>query len=57
MKVKAIVKFNDLKEGVVREIGDEFTVSKERYEQILKVGPFVEEVATGTRKKAAAKAE
>lgn len=44
MKVKTIVRFNDLKEGVIREIGDEFIVSKERFEEILKVGEFVEAV-------------
>lgn len=44
MKVKTLVRFIDKKEGVTREIGDEFTVSKARYNEILKVGPFVEEV-------------
>lgn len=44
MKVRTIVRFNDKKEGVTREIGDEFTVSKARFAEILKVGPFVEEV-------------
>lgn len=44
MKVRTIVRFNDKKEGKLREIGEEFTVSKARYNEILKVGPFVEEV-------------
>ena len=44
MKVITIERFRDLKEGVVREIGDTFEVSKKRYEEILKVGKFVEEV-------------
>ena len=44
MKVKTIVRFRDLKENKIREIGEEFTVSKERYDEILKVGNFVEEV-------------
>lgn len=44
MKVRTLVTFNDLKEKQRREIGDEFIVSKERYEEILKVGKFVEEV-------------
>ena len=44
MKVITIERFSDLKEGVVREIGDTFEVSKKRYEEILKVGEFVEEV-------------
>lgn len=45
MKVRTLVRFIDKKEGVTREIGDEFVVSKARYAEILKVGPFVEEVA------------
>lgn len=44
MKVRVLVKFNDLKEKVVREIGDEFIVSKSRYEEILTAGDLVEEV-------------
>ncbi len=44
MKVRTIVKFQDLKENVMRELGDEFTCSKKRYEEILKVGKFVEEI-------------
>lgn len=44
MKVRTLVTFNDLKEKQRREIGDEFIVSKERYEEILKVGKFVDEV-------------
>lgn len=46
MKVKTIVKFRDLKAGVTREVGDEFTCTKARYAEIRKVGPFVEEVKT-----------
>ena len=44
MKVRALIKFKDLKEEKVREIGDEFIVSKARFEEILEVGQFVEEV-------------
>lgn len=44
MKVKTVVKFKDLKEGKLREIGEEFTCTKARYNEIRKVGPFVEEV-------------
>ena len=44
MKVRTLVTFNDLKEKQRREIGEEFVVSKERYDEILKVGKFVEEV-------------
>lgn len=44
MKVKALIKFKDLKEDKIREIGEEFIISKERYEEILKVGVLVEEI-------------
>ena len=44
MKVRTLVRFNDLKEGVTREVGDEFTCTKARFAEIRKVGPFVEEV-------------
>lgn len=57
MKVKTLVRFNDLKEGVTRSIGEEFTCSKARYDEILKVGPFVEalpETRKGTKKAAEA---
>lgn len=53
MIVRTVVKFNDKKEGCLREVGDEFRVSKARYEEILKVGPFVE--AVEAPKKAAEK--
>ena len=44
MRVITKVKFKDLKDKKTREIGEEFVVSKERYDEILKVGKFVEEV-------------
>lgn len=44
MKVKTLVKFQDAKEDKLREVGDEFIVSKERYKEILEAGNFVEEV-------------
>lgn len=44
MKVRTLVRFNDKKEGVTREVGDEFVVSKARFAEIVKVGSFVEEV-------------
>lgn len=43
MKVETTVKFRDLKENKIREIGDTFTVSKERYKELEKRG-FVKEV-------------
>jgi hypothetical protein len=35
MKVKALREWRDLKEGVTRNEGDVFVVSKQRYEQIM----------------------
>lgn len=43
MRVEAILKFRDLKEGKVREAGEQFTVSKERY-RVLEERGFVKEV-------------
>lgn len=42
MKVKAIEKFRDLKEDKVREKGEIFEVSKERYNTLILKGPFIE---------------
>lgn len=45
MKVKVTNKFVDNAEGeVLRKVGDEFTVSKERFEEIERAGDFVKEV-------------
>lgn len=44
MNVKTTVKFRDLKEGIVREVGDVFECTEKRYKEILKKGPFVEKV-------------
>lgn len=48
MKVKTKVKFQDAKEDKVREIGSEFEVSKERFEELQK---YVEEVKETKKKK------
>ena len=47
MKVKVIKPFVDKKEGVTRKLGDTFTVSKERFEEInsTKFGVLVKAVA------------
>lgn len=42
MRVKTVVTFKDLKEKKLRIIGEEFDCSKERYEEIIKVGAYVE---------------
>ena len=46
MKIKALIQFIDKKENTTREIGDEFVVSKERFEEIIEKGGahWVEEV-------------
>ena len=47
MQVKVLKPFIDKKEGVTRKLGDTFTVSKERYEEInsTKFGVLVKAVA------------
>lgn len=50
MKVKVLKKFKDKKTGKVRHVDEIFTVSKERYEEILKVGELIEEVKEETKK-------
>ena len=45
MKVKVTNRFIDNAEGeVLRKVGDEFTLSKERFEEIERAGDFVKEV-------------
>lgn len=57
MKVRTLIRFSDLKENIVREVGDEFIVSKERFEILSALGPIICEVkevaedAAGKRKK------
>ncbi len=38
VKIKAVRKYNDLKLGKTIEVGEEYYVTKERAEEILKVG-------------------
>ena len=45
MKVRVIRDFYDLANNdTLRKVGDEFVVSQERFEEILSVGDFVEEI-------------
>ena len=44
MKVKVVKRFIDKHTQKVHEVGDVFTCNKDRYQEILGVGPFVEEV-------------
>ena len=52
MKVKVIKPFIDKKEGVTRQTGDTFVLSKERFEEInsTKFGVLVKAVAEETAK-------
>lgn len=51
MKVKVIDEFYDLKEDTLRQLGDTFEVSPERFNEILsRGGNWVEEVKTPTKK-------
>ena len=38
MKVRALIRFNDYKENITRNIGDVFEVSEARYKEILEKG-------------------
>lgn len=53
MKVRVIQRFNDKKEGVIRERGDTFIISKERFLEINSTFKLVEEVAEETKPTAA----
>ena len=50
MKAKVLKRFKDKHTGELHQKGTTITVSKERYEEILRVGPFVEAVKTGKTK-------
>lgn len=52
MKAETIVRFQDLKEDKIREIGEQFTVSRERYKELEKRG-FVKELKEEPEKTAA----
>lgn len=43
MRVETITKFRDLKEEKIREPGEQFTVSKERFQELKEHG-FVKEI-------------
>lgn len=43
MKAIVKIKFIDKNTGKVRKVGDVFTCNKERFEEIRKAGPYVEE--------------
>lgn len=52
MKVKVTNNFVDNAEGeVLRKVGDEFTISKERFEEISAHGDYVKEVKAKSESK------
>lgn len=51
MKVKTIVRFKDLKEDKIREIGETFIISKKRADEILKKGAYIEKIKEDNKKK------
>lgn len=51
MKVKTIVRFKDLKEDKIREIGETFIISKKRADEILKKGAYIEEIKEDSKNK------
>lgn len=44
MKVKVLKRFKDKHTGKIHEKGKTITVTKERFDEILKVGKFVEKI-------------
>ena len=44
MKVEVIKTFKDKETSELRKVGDKFTCTKKRYNEILSVGEFVKEV-------------
>lgn len=45
MKVKVLVRFKDKYTGKIHEADKVMNITKERYEEILTVGKFVEEIS------------
>lgn len=55
MKAKTLIKFQDLKEGKLREVGEEFECSQERFDEIIAAhdAPLVEKVEEAAKKTSA----
>jgi hypothetical protein len=51
MKAKVLKRFKDKHTGELHSKGTTITISEERYEEIMKVGPFVEVIKSGKTKK------
>lgn len=44
MKAKVLKRFKDKYSGKIHNVGDVITISKDRFNEILTVGEFVEEI-------------
>lgn len=55
MKVKVIELFRDKHTKKIHKVNDILTISKERYDEILTVGNFVEEIKEEPKEEAAPK--
>lgn len=50
MRARVLEKFMDLKNNRIRTEDEVFVLTKERFDEILKVGKFIEEVKEDTQK-------
>jgi hypothetical protein len=57
MKVKVVSKFIDKETKKVRKVGEEFSCTEKRYDEILQVGNFVVKVEEKEKKKPVKKSE
>jgi hypothetical protein len=59
MKVKTVKSFFDKNEGITRNMGDTFTVSEERYQELIstRFGVLVEKVAEAAKSEKTAKSK
>lgn len=39
MKIKTLIRFSDLKENTIREVGEEFEATSKRVEELLSLSP------------------
>lgn len=53
MKIKTLIRFSDLKEKTIREVGEEFEATKERVSELLalSISPIVEVIESDADKK------
>lgn len=51
MKAKVLKRFRDKHTGELYKVGTTITISRERFEEILTVGPLVEPIKTGKANK------